>query len=96
MKILEMPDGSTTVILQGRRRIELEDILFDEPYHVGKVHTIKEEKPPVNDREFEALAASLKDMALKIIKYSANIPNEAGFAIKNIESSFFLINFISL
>ena len=95
MKILEMPDGSTTVILQGRRRIELEDILFDEPYHVGKVHTIKEEKPPVNDREFEALAASLKDMALKIIKYSANIPNEAGFAIKNIESSFFLINFIS-
>jgi len=95
MKILEMPDGSTTVILQGRRRIGLEDILFDEPYHVGKVNPIKEEKPPANDREFEALAASLKDMALKIIKYSANIPNEASFAIKNIESSFFLINFIS-
>lgn len=95
LKILEMPDGSTTVILQGRRRIGLEDILFDEPYHMGKVHSIKEVKAPENDREFEALAASLKDMSLKIIKYSANIPNEAGFAIKNIESSFFLINFIS-
>lgn len=95
LKVLEMPDGSTTVILQGRRRIELEDILFDEPYHVGKVHAIKEVKAPANDREFEALAASLKDMALKVIKYSAHIPKEAGFAIKNIESSFFLINFIS-
>ncbi len=95
LKVLEMPDGSTTVILQGRRRIELEDILFDEPYHVGKIHHIKEIKSPDNDKEFEALAASLKDMALKVIKYSAHIPKEAGFAIKNIESSFFLINFIS-
>ena len=94
-KILEMPDGTTTAIIQGKRRFLLEDILYDDPYHVGKISLKKEEGVPENDPEYNAIAESLKDMASKIVKYSSHIPNEAGFALKNIESMLFLINFIS-
>lgn len=95
LKILEMPDGTTTAIIQGKRRFLLEDILYDDPYHVGKIRIKKEEGIPENDPEYNAIAESLKDMASKIVKYSSHIPNEAGFALKNIESMLFLINFIS-
>ena len=95
LKILEMPDGTTTAIIQGKRRFLLEDILDDDPYHVGKISLKKEEGVPENDPEYNAIAESLKDMASKIVKYSSHIPNEAGFALKNIESMLFLINFIS-
>lgn len=95
LKILEMPDGTTTAIIQGKRRFLLEDILYDDPYHVGKISLKKEEGVPENDLEYNAIAESLKDMASKIVKYSSHIPNEAGFALKNIESMLFLINFIS-
>lgn len=95
LKILEMPDGTTTAIIQGKRRFQLEDILYDEPYHVGKIIVKKEEGIPESDPEYNAIAESLKDMASKIVKYSNHIPNEAGFALKNIESMLFLINFIS-
>lgn len=95
LKILEMPDGTTTTIIQGKKRFYLEDLLYSEPYHVGKIQVKKEEVMPANDPEYNALAESLKDMAGKIVKYSGNIPNEAGFALKNIESMLFLINFIS-
>ncbi len=95
LKILEMPDGTTTAIIQGKRRFYLEDLLYDEPYHVGKILIKREEAMPANDPEYNAIAESLKDMAGKIVKYSGNIPNEAGFALKNIESMLFLINFIS-
>lgn len=95
LKILEMPDGTTTAIIQGKRRFLLEDILYDDPYHVGKISLKKEERIPENDPEYNAIAESLKDMASKIVKYSSHIPNEAGFALKNIESMLFLINFIS-
>ena len=95
LKILEMPDGTTTAIIQGKRRFLLEDILYDDPYHVGKISLKKEEGVPENDPEYNAIAESLKDMASKIVKYSSHIPNEAGFALKNIESMLFLINFIS-
>ena len=95
LKILEMPDGTTTAIIQGKRRFLLEDILYDDPYHVGKISLKKEEGVPENDPEYNAIAESLKDMAFKIVKYSSHIPNEAGFALKNIESMLFLINFIS-
>ncbi len=91
LKILEMPDGTTTAIIQGKRRFLLEDILYD----VGKISLKKEEGVPENDPEYNAIAESLKDMASKIVKYSSHIPNEAGFALKNIESMLFLINFIS-
>ena len=90
-----MPDGTTTAIIQGKRRFLLEDILYDDPYHVGKISLKKEEGVPENDPEYNAIAESLKDMASKIVKYSSHIPNEAGFALKNIESMLFLINFIS-
>lgn len=95
LKILEMPDGTTTAIIQGKKRFLLDDILYDEPYHVGKITVKKEEGMPENDPEYNAIAESLKDMATKIVKYSSHIPNEAGFALKNIESMLFLINFIS-
>ena len=95
LKILEMPDGTPTAIIQGKRRFLLEDILYDDPYHVGKISLKKEEGVPENDPEYNAIAESLKDMASKIVKYSSHIPNEAGFALKNIESMLFLINFIS-
>ena len=95
LKILEMPDGTTTAIIQGKRRFLLEDILYDDPYHVGKISLKKEEGVPENDPEYNAIAESLKDMASKIVKYSSHIPHEAGFALKNIESMLFLINFIS-
>ena len=95
LKIPEMPDGTTTAIIQGKRRFLLEDILYDDPYHVGKISLKKEEGVPENDPEYNAIAESLKDMASKIVKYSSHIPNEAGFALKNIESMLFLINFIS-
>ena len=95
LKILEMPDGTTTAIIQGKKRFLLEDILYDDPYHVGKIILKQEERMPENDPEYNAIAESLKEMATKIVKYSSHIPNEAGFALKNIESMLFLINFIS-
>jgi len=94
LKILEMPDGSTSVIIQGRKRFVLEDLLTDKPYHVAKINPLedKEEKP---GGESKAVAAALKELAIKIIKLSSNIPTEATFAVKNIESPSFLINFLA-
>ncbi len=95
LKVLEMPDGTTTAIIQGKKRFRLEDIIYNTPYHFGTIQLKKEEDFPENDLEYNAISESLKEMAGKIIKYSSNIPNEAGFALKNIESMLFLINFIS-
>lgn len=95
IKILEMPDGSTTVILQGKKRFELQEMISEEPYHIAKIKTLKDIRPEVEDNEFKALISSVKDMAVKVIKLTPHIPNEASFAIKNIEGSSFLINFIS-
>jgi ATP-dependent Lon protease len=95
LRILEMPDGSTSVIIQGKKRFKLEEILATEPYMTGKVSPLDDSKPRKKDPEFEAIVGSLKDLSLKIIKLSSNIPPEASFAVRNIESSSFLINFIS-
>ena len=95
LKHLKMPDGSTTVIIQGKRRFEIEEFTQEEPYLKARVKTTIETKPDENDPEFFALFSSLKDLALKIIKESPSIPSEASFAIKNIESPNFMINFIS-
>ncbi len=94
LKILEMPDGSTSVIIQGRKRFSMDDLLTDKPYHVAKITPLEdqEEKPA---GESKAVAAALKDLAIKIIKLSSNIPTEATFAVKNIESPSFLINFLA-
>jgi len=95
MKILEMPDNSTTVIIQGKKRFMVKEYLSEEPYFTAYVSSI-EEKMPLEEQseEFEALVGSIKDLSMKIIKLSPNIPSEAIFAIKNIDNPFFLINFI--
>lgn len=95
IKILEMPDGTTTVILQGKKRFEIEEMTSNDPYHVAKIITLKDIRPETEDNQFKALVGSIKDIAIKVIKLSPQIPNEATFAIKNIEGSSFLINFIS-
>jgi len=94
LKILEMPDGSTSVIIQGKKRFEIKQIIGKEPYISAKVISLEDVKPLSNKREFEAIVGSLKDLSIRIIKLSSNIPPEASFAVKNIESSTFLINFI--
>ena len=95
VKILEMPNGTTTAIIQGKKRFLLEDILYSDPYHVGKISLKQEEAIPENDPEYNAIAESLKDMASKIVRYSNEIPKEANIALRHIESMLFLINFIS-
>jgi ATP-dependent Lon protease len=95
IKMFSMPDGNTTVIIQGKRRFRLEEITREEPYFKARISGFEEIRPAKKDKEFGALVDSLKETALQIIKQSPNIPSEAGFAIKNIESPSFLINFIS-
>ncbi len=94
IKMLQMPDGSTTVIIQGKQRFRLHEEVQSEPYIKATIKKFEETrlKP---DKEFKALVASVKEMAMQIIQFSPNIPSEAGIAIKNIESTSFLINFIS-
>lgn len=95
VRLLKMPDGSTTVIIQGKKRFELSEMISEEPYFKANVIEFPEIKPKKSIKQFEALVSSLKDLALRIIKQSPNIPSEAAFAIKNIESHSFLINFVS-
>lgn len=95
VKILEMADGTTSVILQGKRRFVLEDILYSDPFHVGKIMVKPEASIPEGDEEYIAIAESLKEAATKLVRYSNNLPQEARVALKNTESMLFLINFIS-
>jgi len=94
IKILEMPDGSTSVIIQGKKRFQLEDVVQTDPYDQGTVTELEEAKKDATGKEFEAIIGSLKDLSLKIINLSSNIPQETSFAVKNIENSTFLINFV--
>lgn len=94
IKILEMPDGSTSVIIQGKKRFQVKELISEEPYLRVTAIPLEEELPKSNDTTYEAIVGSLKDVSLRIIKLSVNIPPEASFAVKNIESSTFLINFI--
>lgn len=94
IKMLQMPDGNTTVILQGKKRFILKEEVQSEPYLKATIEPFKEIKPK-EDKEFKAMVSSIKDMSMNIIQLSPNIPSEAGIAIKNIESTSFLINFIS-
>ncbi len=95
VKMLQMPDGNTTVILQGKKRFVLKEELQSEPYIKASVEPFIETAAKKEDKEFKALVSSIKDMAMSIIQLSPNIPSEAGIAIRNIESTSFLINFIS-
>lgn len=93
LKLLEMPDGSTTIIIQGRRRIRIREFISEDPYFRATVEPLNDILP-VNNSEFNAVVSSLKDLSIKIAQFTANIPPEASFAVKNIENSTFLINFI--
>jgi ATP-dependent Lon protease len=95
LRVLKMPDGNVTVIIQGKKRFEISEVITETPYMNAIVRDIPEAKPTVKNKEFVAIIESIKDLALQIIKDSPNIPSEASFAIKNIESNSFLINFVS-
>jgi ATP-dependent Lon protease len=92
-----LPDGNTTAIIQGKKRFELGTLLQSEPYFKAEVHSIDQKVfvSKKNDKNFEALIASIKDLSIQIITQSPNLPSEAAFAIKNIESPVFLVNFVA-
>lgn len=94
MKILRMPDGNITAIIQGRKLIQLNEIIQSEPYLKATVTELFEDKPKKDDEQFLALVESIKDIAVQIVKESPNIPSEAQLAIQNIESLTYLVNFV--
>jgi len=93
LKVLEMPDGSTSVIIQGKKRFQIREFVTEEPYLKASVDPLNDVVTE-NDNEFNAIVGSLKDLSIKIAQFSSNVPPEATFAVKNIENSTFLINFI--
>lgn len=95
LRVLKMPDGNVTVVIQGKKRFRVSEIVTEKPYLVATVAEVPEERPEPENEEFAAIIESIKEQSLKIIKDSPNIPSEAAFAIKNIESNSFLINFVS-
>ena len=95
LKVLKMPDGNTTVVIQGKKRFEINSVISETPYITATISDIPEAKPANDNKEFKAIIESIKDLSLEIIKESPNIPSEASFAIKNIESNSFLVNFVS-
>ncbi|MGB1450602.1 MAG: LON peptidase substrate-binding domain-containing protein, partial [Marinirhabdus sp.] len=94
LRVLKMPDGNTTVILQGKKRFEATAVITTEPYMTATIREVDEARPAKANEEFAAIIESIREKALEIIKTSPNIPSEAAFAIKNIESNSFLVNFV--
>ena len=94
IRVLEMPDQSTTVILQGTKRMQLKEIVETTPYLQGHVTTINEELPEKNDKEFQALVEACKDLIVRYMRTSEMFSQDPSFAIKNISNPIFLINFI--
>src|SRR5438270_9877470 len=94
VKQIKMPDGGTTIIIQGKSRFSIQRVLSEEPYFKAQIEVIKEEDPP-NDPDFEAYVSNIKDLATEIIQLSPNIPTEASVILRNIESPSFLIHFVS-
>lgn len=95
IKVLKLPDGNVTVILQGKKRFEIVELVAETPYLTATVKECDEIRPDGEDEEFLAVVDSIKELAVEIIKENPNIPTEASFAVKNIESNSFLINFVS-
>jgi ATP-dependent Lon protease len=94
LRVLKMPDGNTTVIIQGKKRFAISEVLTEEPYITASIQEAPEQRPEADSKEFLAIIDSIKELALQIIKNNPNLPSEASFAIKNIESNSFLINFV--
>lgn len=95
IKMLKMPDGSTTVIIQGKMRFTVQEVVSTDPYFKAKVNVLPEPVADANDKEMNAIIASLKDLAANVIKLSPNIPTEANIMLRNIEAPGFLVNFIA-
>jgi len=95
LRVLKMPDGNTTIIIQGKKRFKIKSILAEQPYLKAEIDPVQDELPKKNDKEFLATIDSIKDLALQIIQENPNIPTEAAFAIKNIQTPSFLINFVA-
>ena len=95
LRVLKMPDGNITVILQGKKRFEIDSVTTENPYLTATIKEVEEKRPAKQDTEFNAIIDSTRELAIQIIKESPNIPTEATFAIKNIESQSFLVNFVS-
>ena len=95
LRVLKMPDGNTTVIIQGKKRFKIKSIVKTDPYIQATVDPVSDEELKKSNSKFSATIDAIKDIALKIIKENPNIPSDASFAIKNIHSSAFLINFVS-
>jgi ATP-dependent Lon protease len=94
VKQIKMPDGGTTIIIQGKSRFAIDSIIGDDPYFKAKIHRLDEEESP-QDADFNAYVANIKDLATEIIQLSPNIPTEASIILKNIENPSFLIHFVS-
>jgi len=94
LKILEMPDGTTSVIIQGKKRFEIQEYTQEFPYFKAKINPLEDIQPQGDSVEFSAVVGSLKDLSIKIAQFSSHISPEASFAVKNIENSTFLINFV--
>lgn len=94
-KMIKLPDGNTTVILQGLRRFNIDEFTTTEPYFKAKITLQNDVKPDDNDEEYIAIMDSIKDVAVEIIRNNPNIPSEARFAIKSIESPSFLVNYVA-
>lgn len=94
IKMLKMPDGSSTVIIQGRQRFRIKHIITDDPYIKAEVEPLKDIEP-TNQKEFQIVVDSIKELAAEIIKLSPNIPSEASIVLKNIDNPTFLMHFIS-
>ena len=94
VKLIKMPDGGTTIIIQGKKRFEVEKIISDDPYFKAEIKVLDEDKGK-DDPDFDALIGSIKDLAAQIIILSPNMPSEAGIILKNIENPVFLIHFVS-
>lgn len=94
VKLIKMPDGGTTVIIQGKKRFKINSITSEDPFFKAAIEVLKEEPTP-EDENFKAVAGSIKDMAAQIIQLSPNIPSEASIILKNIENPAFLVHFVS-
>src|SRR3954465_13011771 len=94
VKLIKMPDGGTTIIIQGKKRFSIGDILQTEPYYLASINVLIENELG-DDESFDAHAGSIKDLASQIIQISPNMPAEAAIILKNIESPSFLVNFVS-
>ena len=95
LRVLKMPDGNTTIIIQGKKRFKIQSIIEEQPYLKAEIDPVQDELPLKNDKEFLTIIDSIKDLALQIIQENPNIPTEAAFAIKNIQTPSFLINFVA-